>query len=115
MIDFPASSPAAIEKQLFAQETAKMLLEVQAVLFNPDKPFIFTSGWASPVYTDMRKIISYPRLRKRILDFAVTTIERDIGYEALDVIAGGETAGIPYVAWIADRLALPMQCFRKQP
>ncbi|MCB1536162.1 MAG: orotate phosphoribosyltransferase, partial [Rhodoblastus sp.] len=65
-------SPAAIEKQLFAQETAKMLLEVQAVLFNPDKPFIFTSGWASPVYTDMRKIISYPRLRKRLLDFAVT-------------------------------------------
>ena len=115
MIDFPAPSPAALEKQLFAQETAKMLLEVQAVLFNPDKPFIFTSGWASPVYTDMRKIISYPRLRKRILDFAVTVIERDIGYEALDVIAGGETAGIPYAAWIADRLALPMQYIRKKP
>ena len=61
-------SPAALERQLIAQETAKMLLEVQAVLFNPEKPFIFTSGWASPVYTDMRKIISYPRLRKRILD-----------------------------------------------
>ena len=76
-------SPAAIEKQLFAQETAKMLLEVQAVLFNPDKPFIFTSGWASPVYTDMRKIISYPRLRKRILDFAVTTIE-NAGVERFD-------------------------------
>ena len=115
MIDFPAPSPAALEKQLFAQETAKMLLEVKAVLFNPDKPFIFTSGWASPVYTDMRKIISYPRLRKRILDFAVTVIERDIGYEALDVIAGGETAGIPYAAWIADRLALPMQYIRKKP
>ena len=108
-------SPAALEKQLIAQETAKMLLEVKAVLFNPDKPFIFTSGWASPVYTDMRKIISYPRLRKRILDFAVTTIEREIGYEALDVIAGGETAGIPYAAWMADRFALPMQYIRKKP
>jgi orotate phosphoribosyltransferase len=108
-------SPAALERQLIAQETAKMLLEVKAVLFNPDKPFIFTSGWASPVYTDMRKIISYPRLRKRILDFAVTTIERDIGYESLDVIAGGETAGIPYAAWMADRFALPMQYIRKKP
>ena len=63
----------------------------------------------------MRKIISYPRLRKRILDFAVTTIEREIGYELLDVIAGGETAGIPYAAWMADRLALPMQYIRKKP
>lgn len=108
-------SPAALERQLIAQETAKMLLEVQAVLFNPDKPFIFTSGWASPVYTDMRKIISYPRLRKRILDFAVTVIEREIGYESLDVIAGGETAGIPYAAWMADRFALPMQYIRKKP
>ena len=83
--------------------------------FNPEKPFIFTSGWASPVYTDMRKIISHPRLRKRILDFAVTVIEREIVYESLDVIAGGETAGIPYAAWMADRPALPMQYIRKKP
>ena len=108
-------SPAALERQLIAQETAKMLLEVKAVLFNPEKPFVFTSGWASPVYTDMRKIISYPRLRKRILDFAVTTVEREIGYESLDVIAGGETAGIPFAAWMADRFALPMQYIRKKP
>jgi orotate phosphoribosyltransferase len=103
------------EKQIIARETAKMLIEVEAILFNAEKPFIFTSGWASPVYTDMRKIISYPRLRTRIIDFAVTTIEREIGYERLDVIAGGETAGIPYAAWLADRLMLPMQYIRKKP
>ncbi len=103
------------EKQIIARETAKMLIEVEAILFNAEKPFIFTSGWASPVYTDMRKIISYPRLRTRLIDFAVTTIEREIGYERLDVIAGGETAGIPYAAWLADRLALPMQYIRKKP
>ena len=108
-------SPTTLQQRLIAQETAKMLLEVKAVLFNPDQPFIFTSGWASPVYTDMRKIISYPRLRRRMIDFAVTTIERDIGAESLDVIAGGETAGIPFAAWIADRLALPMQYIRKKP
>ena len=108
-------SPAALEKQLIAEETAKMLLEVGAVLFNAEKPFIFTSGWASPVYTDMRKLIAFPRLRARMLEFAVTTIQREIGYESLDVIAGGETAGIPYAAWIADRLSLPMQYVRKKP
>jgi len=109
------STPAALEKQLIAEETAKMLLEVGAVLFNAEKPFIFTSGWASPVYTDMRKLIAFPRLRSVLLDFAVTTIQREIGYETLDIIAGGETAGIPYAAWIADRMALPMQYVRKKP
>jgi orotate phosphoribosyltransferase len=103
------------EKQMIARETANMLIEVEAILFNADKSFIFTSGWASPVYTDMRKLISYPRLRRRLIDFAVTTIEREIGYERLDVIAGGETAGIPYAAWLADRLMLPMQYIRKKP
>jgi orotate phosphoribosyltransferase len=103
------------EKQIIARETAKMLIEVEAILFNAEKPFIFTSGWASPVYTDMRKIISYPRLRTRLIDFAVTTIEREIGYERLDVVSGGETAGIPYAAWLADRLMLPMQYIRKKP
>jgi orotate phosphoribosyltransferase len=109
------ASPAALEKQLIAEETAKMLLEVGAVLFNADKPFIFTSGWASPVYTDMRKLIAFPRLRTALLDFAVKTIQREIGYESLDIIAGGETAGIPFAAWISDRLALPMQYVRKKP
>jgi orotate phosphoribosyltransferase len=102
-------------KEAIARETAKMLIEVEAILFNAETPFIFTSGWASPVYTDMRKIISYPRLRQRLIDFAVATIEREIGYERLDVIAGGETAGIPYAAWLADRLMLPMQYIRKKP
>jgi orotate phosphoribosyltransferase len=103
------------DKQIIARETAKALIEVKAILFNAETPFMFTSGWASPVYTDMRKIISYPRLRKRLIDFAATTIEREIGYESLDVIAGGETAGIPYAAWLADRLMLPMQYIRKKP
>ncbi|ACB95667.1 orotate phosphoribosyltransferase [Beijerinckia indica] len=105
----------SFESQSIARETAKMLLEVKAILFNAETPFIFASGWASPVYTDMRKLISYPRLRRKIIDFAATTIEQEIGYESLDVIAGGETAGIPYAAWLADRLMLPMQYIRKKP
>ena len=98
-----------------ADMTAKMLLEVKAVLFSEAKPFIFTSGWASPVYIDCRKLISYPRIRTQLVDFAAATIVRDAGFEQFDTVAGGETAGIPYAAWIADRLALPMQYVRKKP
>lgn len=106
---------AATNRQHAAIETAKALIEVQAVLVNVEKPFITTAGWASPVYIDVRKIISYPRLRRRLVDFAVSSIEQNIGYESLDVVAGGETAGIPYAAWIADALMLPMQYVRKKP
>jgi orotate phosphoribosyltransferase len=80
-----------------------------------DKPFIFTSGWASPVYTDCRRLISFPRVRQTLIDFGAATMYRDVGFEQFDTVAGGETAGIPYAAWIADRLSLPMQYVRKKP
>jgi orotate phosphoribosyltransferase len=103
------------DKSFIADMTAKMMLEVKAVHFSQDKPFVFTSGWASPVYIDVRKLISYPRVRSALIDFAAATIVRDVGFEQFDTIAGGETAGIPYAAWIADRLSLPMQYVRKKP
>jgi orotate phosphoribosyltransferase len=103
------------DQAVIAELTARMLLEVKAVLFFQDKPFIFTSGWASPVYIDCRKLIFYPRIRRQLVDFAVATLARDAGFEQFDVVAGGETAGIPYAAWIADRLGLPMQYVRKKP
>ena len=103
------------DRALIAETTARMLLEVKAVLFYEAKPFIFTSGWASPVYIDCRKLIFYPRIRSQLVDFATVTLARDAGFEQFDVVAGGETAGIPYAAWIAERLGLPMQYVRKKP
>ena len=108
-------SPAQTRKQTIAIETAKMLIEAKAILFSDGEPFTFTSGMRSPVYTDMRKIIAFPRIRTRLIDFAVETIETEIGYASLEIIAGGETAGIPFAAWIADRFSLPMQYIRKKP
>jgi orotate phosphoribosyltransferase len=102
------------DRAFVAETTAKMLLEVKAVLFFTDKPFVFTSGWASPVYIDCRKLIFYPRIRRQLVDFATDSLARDVGFEQFDVVAGGETAGIPYAAWIADRLGLPMQYVRKK-
>jgi orotate phosphoribosyltransferase len=104
-----------LDREVIARRTARMMLEVQAIHFNAEKPFIFTSGWASPVYVDCRKLIAYPRLRSALMDFAVGTIVREAGYESVDVVAGGETAGIPFAAWIADRMGLPMQYIRKKP
>lgn len=103
------------DKAVIAELTARMLLEIEAVQFRPDKPFIFTSGWASPVYTDCRKIISFPRVRRALIDFGAATVLRDAGFEQFDAVAGGETAGIPFAAWMADRLMLPMQYVRKKP
>ena len=102
-------------KQIIATQSAELLIEARAILFAEVEPFTFTSGMKSPVYTDMRKVIAFPRIRSRLIDFAVETIEAEVGSAALDVIAGGETAGIPFAAWISDRLNLPMQYVRKKP
>ncbi len=98
-----------------ARTAAGILMEIEAILFRPDEPFVFTSGRASPVYVDCRKIISFPRARARLMALAVERIAAEIGYESLDAIAGGETAGIPFAAWIAERLHLPMLYVRKKP
>ena len=102
-------------RNVISELTAKMLLEVEAVRFRSSEPFRFTSGWASPVYIDCRKLISYPRIRQTLMDFGAATILREIGFEFIEAIAGGETAGIPFAAWLADRLMLPMQYVRKKP
>ena len=106
---------SSASREAMANLTARMLLEIEAVHFRADEPYIFTSGLASPVYIDCRKLISYPRIRSTLMDFAVSTLVRDVGFEAFDAVAGGETAGIPFAAWIAERLQLPMQYVRKKP
>ena len=108
-------NPSFTPKDEIARLTARMLLEIGAVHFRADQPYTFTSGLASPVYIDCRKLISYPRIRATLMDFAVSTLLRDAGFEQVDAVAGGETAGIPFAAWIADRLGLPMQYVRKKP
>jgi orotate phosphoribosyltransferase len=111
-----ASHPARPPSEADAAEiTARILLETESVLFRPEDPFTFTSGLRSPVYIDCRRLISFPRARRKLMDLAADLIQRHTGFESLDAIAGGETAGIPFAAWIADRLSLPMLYVRKQP
>ncbi len=108
----PSSSPPQAE---IARLTARMLLEINAVHFNADEPFTLASGLPSPTYIDCRKLISYPRIRSTLMDFLCVTIMREAGFEAFDNIAGGETAGIPFAALVAERMGLPMSYVRKKP
>tara|TARA_R110002124_G_scaffold26317_1_gene94482 strand:+ start:64 stop:735 length:672 start_codon:yes stop_codon:yes gene_type:complete len=108
----PSSFPA---KDEIARLTAGMLLEIGAITFNAREPFTHASGKQAPTYVDCRKLISYPRIRSVLMDFLSVTIMREAGFEAFDNIAGGETAGIPFAALVAERLALPMTYVRKKP
>lgn len=103
------------DKAVMADLAARMLLEIDAVHFRADEPYRLTSGLASPVYIDCRKLISFPRIRSALMDFATATILREAGFEQFDSVAGGETAGIPFAAWISERMGLPMQYIRKRP
>jgi len=98
-----------------SDEVAKWLLDIKAVNFRPDDPYMFTAGWASPVYIDCRWIISFLQARRRLIDLSVKMLnERNI-LASTDMIAGGETAGIPYAAWISEETSLPMLYVRKNP
>ena len=97
------------------RETAKILLDIEAVNFRPEDPYTFTSGWVSPVYIDCRKLISFTVERRHVIEKAVAVLRQETDLGSTDAVAGGETAGIPYAAWIAEAVSLPMLYVRKKP
>ena len=97
--------------QDIARKTAKLLLDTKSILINTKEPFTYTSGKIGPTYCDMRRLISFEKERKIIMDDAANLIKP----LNADYMAGGETAGIPYAAFLAERLDLPMLYVRKKP
>lgn len=91
-----------------ARETAEILLRLGAVAINTKELFTYTSGIKSPIYTDNRLLISFPRERRRIVELLAETAEELVGAAGIDVVAGTATAGIPFAAWLSDRLERPM-------
>lgn len=89
------------------------LLEIEAVQIRPEKSFTWTSGIKSPIYCDNRLIMSYPEIRRKVVDSFVDLIEEE-GLN-VDVIAGCATAGIPHAAWLSEALDLPMAYVRSKP
>lgn len=93
-------------------DVAQCLLAAKAFAFH-EQGFRLTSGRLSPVYMDCRRLLGHPMARSRVIDLACTHLANSA--VMIDVVAGGETAGIPFAALLADRWALPMQYVRKQP
>lgn len=104
-----------MERSSFGRRAAQLLLDIGAVHFNAEQPFIFTSGWASPVYIDCRKVISFLEPRREIIRMACDLLSSACDMKSVDYIAGGETAGISYAAWISEALSKPMLYVRKKP
>ena len=96
-------------------ETARHLLDIKAVNFRPEDPYKLTAGWASPVYIDCRWVISFLAARRRIIELGAEMLRQQIDMTSLDLVAGGETAGIPYGAWLSEALDKPMLYVRKKP
>ena len=100
-------------KESYQDEVAKILLDIDAIKFSFSNPFILTSGKKSPIYVDCRKLISYTKERNLILNFAEEYFKKNKIF--FDILGGGETAGIPYASFLAERLKKPMIYIRKQP
>jgi len=95
------------------QILAKKLLKIKAVKLQPANPFIWASGWKSPIYCDNRKTLSYPSLRNFIkLELARTIIEN---FENVTTIAGVATGAIAQGAMVAEELNLPFVYIRSTP
>ena len=98
-----------------SQKVAEILLGTESIQVYKDKPFVFVSGRISPVYIDCRKLLSFPAEREYIVVELARKVETDIGCDQIDVVAGGETAGIPYASFVAHLIRKPMIYIRKQP
>lgn len=105
----------SMTREDIAAKTADILIDTKSILFNAKEPFTLKSGRKSPVYFDGRRLISFPKERSFLMDAGAQVLTQEIGAENIDLIAGGETAGIPYGAFISERLEKPMLYVRKEP
>ena len=96
-----------------AGKIAEMLLQIQAIKLNTEKPFNWSSGWKSPIYCDNRLSLSYPDVRQAIKEGLVSAIKEN--FFTAEAIAGVATAGIAQGALVADALALPFLYVRPKP
>jgi orotate phosphoribosyltransferase len=95
-----------------AEKIASMLLEVEAIKLNLENPYIWSSGWRSPIYCDNRITLSYPSIRNEIRDALTEAVK--VNYPEVEAISGVATAGIPQACLVADKLGLPLSYVRSK-
>jgi orotate phosphoribosyltransferase len=98
-----------------AEDVAQLLLDTEAVAVNTENLFQFVSGIRAPIYIDNRRLIAFPAARTQIVGLFVDILSKDLRREAIDVVAGVATGGIPWAAWIAEEMNLPMAYVRSEP
>ena len=96
------------------RRTAQILLDTGCILLRPDRPFIFSSGWASPVYLDIPRALSFPLARAALLDGAEARILDEVGFAGFDAVAATEQGGIALAAMLAERFRLPFVTVRRR-
>lgn len=96
-----------------AAPIAEMLLKIQAIKLNTEKPFTWSSGWKSPIYCDNRLSLSSPEVRTAIKRGFVDAIREN--FFTAESIAGVATAGIAHGALVADEMDLPFLYVRPKP
>ena len=94
-----------IEFNNYQEETAKILLDINAIKLSPNKPFIWASGWKSPIYCDNRIILSNPKIRNTIKKYLAQVMNKN--FDQPDAIAGVATGAIGIGMLVADYLDLP--------
>ncbi|HEX8269726.1 MAG TPA: orotate phosphoribosyltransferase [Flavobacterium sp.] len=96
-----------------AEKTAELLLQINAIKLNPGNPFIWASGWKSPIYCDNRLTLSFPPIRNYIREEFSKNIEKQFGKP--DVIAGVATGAIGIGVLVAEYMGLPFVYIRPEP
>ena len=97
------------------EQVARILLDAKAVDINDKELFVYTSGIKSPIYCDLRVLMNHPELRRKIVDFLIDAVDEACGIGRVDVIAGVATSGVPWAAWMADKLGKRMAYVRELP
>jgi len=95
-----------------AKELATSLLQINAIILQPNNPFTWASGWKSPIYCDNRKTLSYPKIRVYIRQKIAEIVSRH--YEGANIIAGVATGGIAHGALVAEELNSPFIYIRSK-
>lgn len=94
-----------------AEKIADLLLSINAISLNVKEPFRYSSGILSPVYSDMRLLMGYPKERRQVIRAWIELIKSQGDF---NLIAATATAGIPHGAWISDQMNLPMVYVRSE-
>ena len=98
---------------LTARKLASELLRIKAVLLRPEEPFVWASGWHSPIYCDNRRILSDPSLRGMVAGALAEVALRE--WPEAGIVAGVATGAIAHGALAADRMGKPFVYVRPKP